>query len=64
MESDPDLAKSMASLADLFVNDAFGSAHCAHSTEGVTTFLKPYVSGSLLKKDLDYLIVDNVSLEA
>merc|ERR1719436_1177454 len=46
----------MASLADLFVNDAFGTAHRAHSsTEGVTKFLKPCVSGFLLKKELDYL---------
>merc|ERR1719155_442141 len=46
----------MASLADLFVNDAFGTAHRAHSsTEGVTKFLKPSVSGFLLKKELDYL---------
>merc|ERR550532_1427203 len=46
----------MASLADLFVNDAFGTAHRAHSsTEGVTKFLKPCVSGYLLKKELDYL---------
>merc|ERR1712060_645527 len=42
--------------ADLFVNDAFGTAHRAHSsTEGVTKFLKPNVSGFLLKKELDYL---------
>merc|ERR1719163_1361825 len=46
----------MASLADLFVNDAFGTAHRAHSsTEGVTKFLSPSVSGFLLKKELDYL---------
>jgi len=46
----------MASLADLFVNDAFGTAHRAHSsTEGVTKFLTPSVSGFLLKKELDYL---------
>merc|ERR1719421_2490413 len=55
-KNDPELAKSMASLADLFVNDAFGTAHRAHSsTEGVTKFLKPNVSGFLLKKELDYL---------
>merc|ERR1712066_1013281 len=55
-KNDPELAKSMASLADLFVNDAFGTAHRAHSsTEGVTKFLKPCVSGFLLKKELDYL---------
>merc|ERR1719450_1906403 len=55
-KNDPELAESMASLADLFVNDAFGTAHRAHSsTEGVTKFLKPCVSGFLLKKELDYL---------
>merc|ERR1719222_1019270 len=46
----------MASLADLFVNDAFGTAHRAHSsTAGVTKYLSPCVSGFLLKKELDYL---------
>merc|ERR1719197_770416 len=55
-KNDPELAESMASLADVFVNDAFGTAHRAHSsTEGVTKFLKPSVSGFLLKKELDYL---------
>merc|ERR1740129_2057695 len=55
-KNDPELAESMASLADLFVNDAFGTAHRAHSsTEGVTKFLSPCVSGFLLKKELDYL---------
>merc|ERR1719197_1362920 len=55
-KNDPELAQSMASLADIFVNDAFGTAHRAHSsTEGVTKFLKPSVSGFLLKKELDYL---------
>lgn len=55
-KNDAELAESMASLADMFVNDAFGTAHRAHSsTEGVTKFLKPCVSGFLLKKELDYL---------
>jgi phosphoglycerate kinase len=55
-KNDAELAESMASLADLFVNDAFGTAHRAHSsTEGVTKFLSPSVSGFLLKKELDYL---------
>merc|ERR1719328_918527 len=55
-KNDAELAESMASLADLFVNDAFGTAHRAHSsTEGVTKFLTPSVSGFLLKKELDYL---------
>merc|ERR1711981_877614 len=55
-KNDAELAESMASLADLFVNDAFGTAHRAHSSiEGVTKFLTPCVSGFLLKKELDYL---------
>merc|ERR1719235_1983455 len=55
-KNDAELAESMASLADLYVNDAFGTAHRAHSsTEGVTKFLSPSVSGFLLKKELDYL---------
>merc|ERR1712176_924959 len=55
-KNDSELAESMASLADLFVNDAFGTAHRAHSsTEGVTKYLSPCVSGFLLKKELDYL---------
>lgn len=46
----------LAANADLYVNDAFGTAHRAHaSTEGVTKFLKPSVSGFLLAKELDYL---------
>ncbi len=50
-----DMAKEMASLADLFVNDAFGTAHRAHaSTEGVTHFL-PGVAGFLLEKEIKYL---------
>jgi phosphoglycerate kinase len=54
--NDPGFAEKMAANADLFVNDAFGTAHRAHaSTEGVTKFLKPCVSGFLLQKELDYL---------
>ncbi|HAV78365.1 MAG TPA: phosphoglycerate kinase, partial [Anaerolineae bacterium] len=54
-ENDPALAGQMAALADVFVNDAFGSAHRAHaSTEGVARFL-PAVSGFLMEKELDYL---------
>ncbi|KAL8166567.1 hypothetical protein V2J09_008066 [Rumex salicifolius] len=55
-KNDPEFAKKLASLADLFVNDAFGTAHRAHaSTEGVTKFLRPSVAGFLLQKELDYL---------
>jgi len=54
-KNDPDFAKQLASVADLYVNDAFGAAHRAHaSTEGVTKYL-PAVSGCLMKKELDYL---------
>jgi phosphoglycerate kinase len=49
------LAKQMAALADLYVDDAFGSAHRAHaSTEGVTHYL-PAVAGFLMEKELEYL---------
>jgi phosphoglycerate kinase len=54
-KNDPVLAKQMAALADVYVNDAFGSAHRAHaSTEGVAKFL-PAVSGFLMEKELEYL---------
>jgi phosphoglycerate kinase len=54
-KNDPDFAAQLASLAELYVNDAFGAAHRAHaSTEGVTKHL-PAVSGYLMKKELDYL---------
>ncbi|XWS27565.1 hypothetical protein CRYUN_Cryun26dG0126800 [Craigia yunnanensis] len=56
-KNEPEFAKKLAALADLFVNDAFGMAHRAHaSTEGVTKFLKPSVAGFLLQKELDYLV--------
>jgi len=49
------LAKQMAALADVYVNDAFGSAHRAHaSTEGIARFL-PSVSGFLMEQELEYL---------
>ncbi|CAG9466162.1 unnamed protein product [Pedinophyceae sp. YPF-701] len=52
----PEFAEKLAANADLFVNDAFGTAHRAHaSTEGVTKYLKPSVAGFLLQKELDYL---------
>ena len=54
-KNDLDLAKQMASLGDVYVNDAFGSAHRAHSsTEGITRFL-PAVSGFLMEQELEYL---------
>jgi phosphoglycerate kinase len=54
-KNDPELAKSFAELADLYVNDAFGAAHRAHaSTEGIAHHL-PAVSGLLMEKELDVL---------
>jgi len=54
-KNDPDMAKQLAALADVYVNDAFGSAHRAHaSTEGVAKFL-PAVAGFLLEKEIQYL---------
>ena len=54
--NDADLSRAFAQLGDLYVNDAFGSAHRAHaSTAGVTEFLKPAVAGFLMEKELDYL---------
>ena len=54
--NDPEFAKQLASVADLYVNDAFGTAHRAHaSTEGVTHYLKPSVAGFLIEKELEYL---------
>ncbi len=54
-KNDPEFAEKLASLAELYVNDAFGTAHRAHaSTEGVTKYL-PGVAGFLMEKELDYL---------
>ncbi len=54
-KNDPAFAKQLASLAEVYVNDAFGSAHRAHaSTEGVTKYL-PAVAGLLMEKELQYL---------
>jgi phosphoglycerate kinase len=55
-ENDPEFAQQLASNADLYVNDAFGTAHRAHaSTEGVTKYLSPAVAGYLIEKELQYL---------
>lgn len=55
-KNDPDFSAKLAANADMFVNDAFGSAHRAHcSTAGVTEHLKPSVAGFLLEKELEYL---------
>jgi phosphoglycerate kinase len=54
--NDPEFAKKLAANADLYVNDAFGTAHRAHaSTEGVTHYLSPSVAGYLIEKELNYL---------
>lgn len=54
-KNDLDLARQLAALGDVYVNDAFGSAHRAHSsTEGVARFL-PAVSGFLMEQELEYL---------
>ena len=54
--NDPGFSKALASLAEVYVNDAFGSAHRAHaSTEGITHFLKPAVAGLLMEKEITYL---------
>ena len=55
-KNDAAFAKKLSELGDVYINDAFGSAHRAHaSTEGVTKFIKPCASGYLMQKELDYL---------
>ena len=55
-KNDEAFAKELASLGQVYVNDAFGTAHRAHaSTEGVTRFLKPAVAGYLMRKEIEYL---------
>jgi phosphoglycerate kinase len=54
--NDAAFAQKLAALGEIYVNDAFGTAHRAHaSTEGVTHYLKPAVAGFLMQKELDYL---------
>lgn len=54
-KNDPEFSKKLASLADIYVNDAFGSAHRAHaSTVGVTEYL-PSVAGLLMEKEIEFL---------
>ncbi|HWQ43561.1 MAG TPA: phosphoglycerate kinase [Desulfosporosinus sp.] len=54
-KNDPSFARELATLADLFVNDAFGSAHRAHaSTEGVTHYI-PAVAGLLMQKEVEFM---------
>jgi phosphoglycerate kinase len=55
-ENDPDFAKQLAALCDVYVNDAFGTAHRAHaSTEGITHYVKDKVAGLLMEKELNFL---------
>jgi phosphoglycerate kinase len=55
-DNDPDFAARLAKLGDVYVNDAFGTAHRAHaSTEGVTHHISQCAAGYLLMKELDYL---------
>jgi len=55
-DNDPAFAQALARLADVYVNDAFGTAHRAHaSTEGVTKFCKENVCGFLIEKELTFL---------
>jgi phosphoglycerate kinase len=55
-ENEQNFARELASLGDVYVNDAFGTAHRAHaSTEGVTRFIKSSVAGYLMKKEIEYL---------
>ncbi|MBU0473934.1 MAG: phosphoglycerate kinase [Bacteroidetes bacterium] len=55
-DNNEDFSKELASYGDVYVNDAFGSAHRAHaSTEGVTKFIDTCVAGFLMQKELDYL---------
>ncbi len=55
-KNDPGFAKQLAELGEIYVNDAFGTAHRAHaSTEGVTKYFKQNAAGFLMEKEIDYL---------
>ena len=55
-KNDPEFSKQLASLCDVYVNDAFGSAHRAHaSTVGMIAFVKQAAAGLLMEKELEYL---------
>jgi phosphoglycerate kinase len=55
-KNDPDFARQLAALTDLYVNDAFGAAHRAHaSVEGITHFVPRAAAGLLMEKELEYL---------
>jgi len=56
-KNDPDFSKQLAAFGDIYVNDAFGTAHRAHaSTEGVTHYIEQCAAGYLMKKELDYML--------
>ncbi len=55
-KNDPDFSRQLAALAEVYVNDAFGSAHRAHaSTEGITRYVSQSAAGFLMEKELEYL---------
>jgi phosphoglycerate kinase len=55
-KNDPEFARQLAALADVYVNDAFGTAHRAHaSTEGITRYVRQSAAGFLMEKELEYL---------
>jgi len=55
-QNDPDFSKALAALGDVFVNDAFGSSHRAHSSvAGITDYIQPATAGFLLEKEIKYL---------
>jgi phosphoglycerate kinase len=55
-KNDPSMSEALARLGDVYVNDAFGTAHRAHaSTEGVAHYLQPAVAGLLMERELEYL---------
>jgi phosphoglycerate kinase len=55
-KNDPDFARQLGKLAEVYVNDAFGTAHRAHSsTAGITKFLSPSAAGLLMERELEYL---------
>lgn len=61
-KNDPDFAKKLAELADIYINDAFGAAHRAHaSTAGVTEYVSQSAAGLLMQKEIEYIsgAIDN-----
>lgn len=56
-DNDPEFSRELAALADVYVNDAFGTAHRAHASNvGMTTFFKDKAAGFLLMKEIDFLV--------